>query len=92
MWGHVYGARAAYACSPGAEVLSPSPKTRVQLVLLRKLLCVMLRGCKTDLSNISLKLFSLPSRTVAFVRAKARSWKAALEKIGVVSGRKMGGT
>ena len=72
-------------------MLSPSPKTWVPFVS-RKLLLVMLRGWNTALCAMSPKSFSLPCLAVVFVRAKDRSWNAALEMIGVVSGKKRGGT
>src|SRR3569833_562200 len=77
---------AAYACSPGAEALSPSPKTLVVFPSPRRVLCVRLRGRKTASERLSRKV-----REVAFARAKARTCKAALEKTGVVSERKRGG-
>ena len=69
--------------------MRPAPKMLTPLVLSRRPLRVMFSGCRTAVRRISLKV---AAPLLLEVIAKARSWKAAWENIGVVSGRNTGGT
>jgi hypothetical protein len=82
------------ACSPGEEALRPGPKMSVLgWDAPRRLVCFIFSGWRMVAWRTSLKLGVLALGPLeGFARAKARSWKAALERIGDVSGRKRGGT
>lgn len=82
-----------YACSPGEEMLRPGPKRAVLggRGEPRRVVRVILRGCRMVFWMTSLKLGMVPlGPPGALVMAMARSWKAALDRIGVVSGRNTG--
>jgi hypothetical protein len=78
------------AGSPTVELLNSCAKTFASEDGTRSSLLVILRGCKklaeTALSKLAAVHFAFPLLSIA----KARSWKASLEIMGVVSGSAYG--
>jgi hypothetical protein len=70
--------------------LRPLPKREAELEVLRRVVWFRPRGWRMDLLRTSGKV----GWELVFCAemANARSWKAAFEKMGVVSGEKSGGT